>query len=143
MYSPYPGTIYISALTPYTRKTYPRGPEVLNEWRITSAGPLKVLDLSCRRILTSSKGVTTTDSVAPAAAPVKMANNCVLGLCPLSVKYAPHHPVHQRYHAQSVVCSYRLHRLYISCDSSVLMKGLTLDGSLGSFQHKRRNDTPV
>jgi hypothetical protein len=37
-----------------------------------------------------------TDSVAPAAAPVKMANIWVLGRCPLSVKYAPHHPGHQR-----------------------------------------------
>jgi hypothetical protein len=62
---------------------------------MTSAGPLKVLDLSCRRILTSSNGVTITDSVAPAAAPVKMASIWVLGLCPLSVKYAPHHPAHQ------------------------------------------------
>lgn len=54
--------------------TYPNGPDVLNEFLITSMGPAKVLFLSCSLILTSSKGVTTTDSEAPAAKPVAIAS---------------------------------------------------------------------
>lgn len=59
---------------------------------ITSAGPLKVDDLSCRRILTSSKGVTTNDSVAPARKPVVMAIDCVVFFCPFSVSTDPQNP---------------------------------------------------
>jgi hypothetical protein len=43
--------------------------------------------------LTSSNGVTTTDSVAPAKHPVAMASICVFFFWPLLVKKAPHQPL--------------------------------------------------
>lgn len=53
--------------------THPSGPDVLTVCLITSKGPLNVVFLSCSLILTSSNGVTTTDSVAPAKQPVAIA----------------------------------------------------------------------
>jgi hypothetical protein len=44
---------------------------------MTSNGPLNVELLSCSLIFTSSNGVTTTDSVAPAKQPVRMARDWV------------------------------------------------------------------
>ena len=42
--------------------------------------------------MTSSKGVTTTDSVAPAKHPVRIARDWVLLRWPEEVKRSPHHP---------------------------------------------------
>lgn len=67
----------------------PNGPDFPKVCLTTSRGPAKVDALSCRRILTSSKGVTRKDSVAPAAQPVAMATDWVMGMVDFLVNTSP------------------------------------------------------
>lgn len=67
----------------------PNGPSLASVFLITSLGLVYVLALSCNRILTSSNGVTTKDSVAPAAQPVMMARDWVMGVAPFEVNMLP------------------------------------------------------
>jgi hypothetical protein len=56
---------------------------------MTSPGPVKVDPADCNLILTSSKGVTRKDSVAPAAQPVRMEMDWVMGMVDFWVKMSP------------------------------------------------------
>lgn len=67
----------------------PNGPSLASVFLITSLGLVYVLALSCNRILTNSNGVTTKDSVAPAAQPVIMARDWVMGVAPFEVNMLP------------------------------------------------------
>lgn len=67
----------------------PNGPDLANVFLITSRGPVNVEALSCNRILTSSNGVTRKDSVAPAAQPVRMEMDWVMGMVDFLVKTSP------------------------------------------------------
>jgi hypothetical protein len=79
----------VASIPLYKLKT----PSVLIACLITSVGPAKLVLLSCSRILTSSNGVTTTDSVAPARNPVAVARNCVFLREPFEVRTPDQYPL--------------------------------------------------
>lgn len=81
-------------------------PSLATILRTTSIMPLYLPAeaLSCRRILTSSKGTTTNDSVAPAVAPVRTESAWVCSDTPKALRYIlPHSSLAANFVALGVV----------------------------------------